>query len=244
LCWTIIRHAPKALRDRLQPTCPQQTPTAFHDACGKPALSLDKLSPRIQDRCSAGLTQGCPQLTPTALHDPCGEPASNRRRAGLCPAASARDPVEPGSARLLTHLGEQPFCNDLPAWTQLLTVCRCHGKRGGRPLAVNHLNQGHALPDVDGCTAVVWEPTLPAMPEHAGQRAFRSSLGHRQTVRGSAGVGLRDRRKHGCFLRAYKDVFTACPADPHPTAQARYVRKAGLFAQMHEAAGQSPAPRK
>ena len=117
-----------------------------------------------------------------------------------------------------------------------LTVCRCHGKRGRRPLAVDHSDPIHALPDVDTFTAVVWEPTLPAMPEHAEQREFRSFPGHRPTVGGSAGVGLRDRRKHGCFLRAYKDVFTACPANPHPTAQARYVRRARLFAHMREAA--------
>ena len=68
-----------------------------------------------------------------------------------------------------------------------LTVCHSHGKRGGRPLAVDPSDPIHALPDVDTFTAVVWEPTLPAMPEHAEQREFRSFLGHRPTVGGRRG---------------------------------------------------------
>ena len=89
-----------------------------------------------------------------------------------------------------------------------LTVCRCHGR------AKAHLERD--------ALALLWFWLFPWQPTDSG---------------GSAGAGLRDRRKHGCFLRAPMDGFTACPANPHRSAQLRPRLSYRLFARLREAVG-------
>ncbi len=90
------------------------------------------------------------------------------------------------------------------------------GRVGFQTTALNNSTSGNARKTSNPAFDVPWPPT------------------HR---RGSAGAGMRDRRKHGCFLRAPMDGFTACPAYPHPPAQLGPCKGHPLFAQIHRQPG-------
>ncbi len=133
--------------------------------------------------------------------------------------------------------------------------CFCRS-RTPHPMAPRYVVGGHGKCRINGnvdpgsCATDCWgfrgdrlsTDPIGAFPIPRGVRAFDLPWPPAHCL-GRAGVGLRDRRKHGCFLRAPKDGFTACPANSPRHAQTRKPGTKGCSPKTNSSRA-SPALRK